>query len=368
MAVKRVKLLLDKNVPLYQDWHKSLPQWQLTLNCKTHPDVKMTPYYAVFGREALTTPLLEGPSIPPSIPRGSLFLRSFHSRTHSNDSSEKGGNHGNTCDCSVECGHNSTSSESKEATVGDCELSCTTLSVRDSPPSSEMVGPSGVRSGTNSMSSDALSHSSIYKADLNSRLPSTAVSPLPDGLDPIPTPNDGSSPTHPGATVTDAAMASSPEKLVGTSQGVVTEEKSSPQEPLATSIYSSPSHTSVLPPYGSTDVLSRRPEEQLLADYPVNTYGSNNSSKSIALPLKPTEPPQESTNPIPMDSAGRIASRTTMWRPGSNGTDSVPAPRTAGDTNGSNHGLVVGTPPAIRAVMRAVSQRTSCSSAARNPS
>ena len=278
--------------------------------------------------------------------------------TSSNDSSKEGGYYGNTNDHSVECGYNPTSSDFKEATVGDCELSCATLSVRDSPPSSEMVGPSGVRVGTNSMSHDAHSHSSIYKADLNSRLPSTAVSPISDGLDPIPTPNDGSSSTHPSASVTDVPMASPSENLIGPSQEVVTEESSSPQEPLATSIYSSPSRTSVQSLYGSTDVLSRRPEEQLLADYLIDTYGSNTPSKSTALPLEPTEPPQEPTNPIPIDSAGRIASRTTMWRPGSNGTNSVPAPRTAGDTkdyqpsvgleHGPNQGLVDGTPPLPR--------------------
>jgi hypothetical protein len=81
-AVKRVKLLLDKNTVRYRDWHKSLPMFMLLLNTRKHPGLRdggMTPYYAVFGREAVRTPMLEGPGLPSALPEGSLFLRTFHS-------------------------------------------------------------------------------------------------------------------------------------------------------------------------------------------------------------------------------------------------------------------------------------------------
>lgn len=40
----------------------------------------MTPYYAVFGREATRAPLLERPALPASGPTGSVFLRTLHDR------------------------------------------------------------------------------------------------------------------------------------------------------------------------------------------------------------------------------------------------------------------------------------------------
>ena len=79
-AVKRLKMMLDKITVRYKDWHKSLPAVMLLLNTSYHPGIKMTPYYAVFGREAVRSPALEGPMLPSTGPTGSVFLRTFHSR------------------------------------------------------------------------------------------------------------------------------------------------------------------------------------------------------------------------------------------------------------------------------------------------
>lgn len=40
----------------------------------------VTPYFAVFGREAMTTPLMEGPKLPVTVPQGQIFVRTLHGR------------------------------------------------------------------------------------------------------------------------------------------------------------------------------------------------------------------------------------------------------------------------------------------------
>jgi hypothetical protein len=71
---------LDRHLVNYRDWHKSLGLFQYMLNCSSIPGIKSSPYFGVFGRAPLSSPLLEGPQLPTATPEGDVFLRSFHGR------------------------------------------------------------------------------------------------------------------------------------------------------------------------------------------------------------------------------------------------------------------------------------------------
>ena len=62
-AVKRVKLLLDRQTRGYSDWHKLLPMMQLMLNSTVMTTTGMTAFAALFGREPDGLERLENPAV-----------------------------------------------------------------------------------------------------------------------------------------------------------------------------------------------------------------------------------------------------------------------------------------------------------------
>ena len=84
-AVKRIKLLLDRQTKGYTDWHKLLPIAQMLLNSTVHSGTGVTPHMALFGREPDGLEKLENPALWPD-GDGHQFLRELRARlTHLHD-------------------------------------------------------------------------------------------------------------------------------------------------------------------------------------------------------------------------------------------------------------------------------------------
>ena len=64
-AVKRIKLLLDRQTHGYENWHKLLPTMQQLLNATVHNGTGVTPFFALFGREPDGLERLENPALYP---------------------------------------------------------------------------------------------------------------------------------------------------------------------------------------------------------------------------------------------------------------------------------------------------------------
>ena len=75
-AVKRIKLLLDRQTKDYVDWEKLLPLSQHMLNTTVHTSIGLTPYQALFGREPIGLEQLENPALYP-VGDGEQFLLSL---------------------------------------------------------------------------------------------------------------------------------------------------------------------------------------------------------------------------------------------------------------------------------------------------
>ena len=81
-AVKRIKLLLDRQTKGYADWHKLLPLSQQLLNSTVHTGTGVTPHMALFGREPDGLERLENPALWPD-GDGHQFLAELRNRlTH----------------------------------------------------------------------------------------------------------------------------------------------------------------------------------------------------------------------------------------------------------------------------------------------
>ena len=79
-SVKRIKLLLDRHLHEYADWHKLLPFAQLQLNSHVHTGTTVSPFMAVFGRQPFGIEHLENPSLLPDAGPGSEWLSSVRAR------------------------------------------------------------------------------------------------------------------------------------------------------------------------------------------------------------------------------------------------------------------------------------------------
>lgn len=79
-SVKRIKLLLDRHLDGYADWHKILPLAQLQLNCHVHTGLRTSPYMALFGHQPIGIEVLENPALLPKASSGSEWLREIRSR------------------------------------------------------------------------------------------------------------------------------------------------------------------------------------------------------------------------------------------------------------------------------------------------
>jgi len=78
-AVKRIKMLLEKQTKDYADWHRLLPLAQHMLNTTVHTAFGMSPYEALFGREPVGLEKLENPALYPT-GDGNEFLASIKQR------------------------------------------------------------------------------------------------------------------------------------------------------------------------------------------------------------------------------------------------------------------------------------------------
>ena len=78
-AVKRIKLLLDRQTKDYANWHQLLPMAQHLLNTTVHTGTGMTPFEAVFGRAPISLEQLENPELYPD-GDGQEMLRSIKAR------------------------------------------------------------------------------------------------------------------------------------------------------------------------------------------------------------------------------------------------------------------------------------------------
>ena len=78
-AVKRIKLLLDRQTQSYAGWQKILPLSQHMLNTTVHTSIGMTPYEALFGRVPIGLEQLENPALYPD-GNGDEFLTSIKLR------------------------------------------------------------------------------------------------------------------------------------------------------------------------------------------------------------------------------------------------------------------------------------------------
>ena len=78
-AVKRIKMLLEKQTKDYADWHRLLPLAQHMLNTTVHTAFGMSPYEALFGREPVGLEKLENPALYPT-GDGDEFLASVKQR------------------------------------------------------------------------------------------------------------------------------------------------------------------------------------------------------------------------------------------------------------------------------------------------
>jgi len=79
-AVKRIKLLLDRQTEGYADWHKQLPLAQLLLNTTVHTGTGVTPFMALFGRAPNGLEQLENPALLPLPSSGDEFLKELRVR------------------------------------------------------------------------------------------------------------------------------------------------------------------------------------------------------------------------------------------------------------------------------------------------
>ena len=78
-AVKRIKLLLDRQTKGYRDWHRLLPLMQLLLNSATHTSTGVSHFCALFGREPDGLERLENPALYPD-GDGHQFLTELRGR------------------------------------------------------------------------------------------------------------------------------------------------------------------------------------------------------------------------------------------------------------------------------------------------
>ena len=79
-SVKRIKLLLDRHVKGYADWHKILPLAQLQLNAVTHSGTGVSPFMALFGYQPTGIEKLENPALLAPTTTGSEWLGELRSR------------------------------------------------------------------------------------------------------------------------------------------------------------------------------------------------------------------------------------------------------------------------------------------------
>ena len=73
-AVKRIKLLLEKQTKDYADWYRLLPLAQHMLNTTVHTAIGISPYEALFGREPIGLEKLENPALYPTGDGNELLL------------------------------------------------------------------------------------------------------------------------------------------------------------------------------------------------------------------------------------------------------------------------------------------------------
>lgn len=74
-AVKRIKLVLDKHVEGYDDWHKILPLAQLLIHCcHVHTGTQLSAFAALFGYVSFGIEHLENPALLPQHGSGSEWL------------------------------------------------------------------------------------------------------------------------------------------------------------------------------------------------------------------------------------------------------------------------------------------------------
>ena len=73
-SVKRIKLLLDRHIKGYDEWHCILPMAQLQLNSHVHTGTEMSPYMALFVRAPHGIAHLENPSLLSKTGSGSEWL------------------------------------------------------------------------------------------------------------------------------------------------------------------------------------------------------------------------------------------------------------------------------------------------------
>ena len=76
-SVKRLKLLLDRHLDGYAEWHKILPLAQLQLNSHVHTGLRISPYMALFGRQPFGIEHLENPSLLKVPGTGSEWLAEY---------------------------------------------------------------------------------------------------------------------------------------------------------------------------------------------------------------------------------------------------------------------------------------------------
>ena len=79
-SVKRIKLLLDRHVKGYTEWHKILPLAQLQLNSHVHTSTKVSPFMALFGRPPTGIEFLENPELLPVKGTGTEWLLEVKNR------------------------------------------------------------------------------------------------------------------------------------------------------------------------------------------------------------------------------------------------------------------------------------------------
>jgi hypothetical protein len=78
-AVKRIKLLLDRQCKNYTNWHRLIPLAQQLLNSTVHTGTGVSPFMALFGREPIGLECLENPALYPS-DDGHEFLSELRTR------------------------------------------------------------------------------------------------------------------------------------------------------------------------------------------------------------------------------------------------------------------------------------------------
>ena len=64
-AVKKLKIIFDRHTDEYQDWHFLIPMAQATINQRITSGLGITPYQALFGRQAVSLSAIENPDLLP---------------------------------------------------------------------------------------------------------------------------------------------------------------------------------------------------------------------------------------------------------------------------------------------------------------